>query len=114
MFGISNTMGITIDKKCRDNLKEENKKLLNVFLKIYELILDKDLEGLRKAIPNIQISQIIGKICTKEKWLDNLKNEDIKYYGIDIIDVKVKNERIGTFIKSSNYCIVNGYSKSHK
>ena len=35
MFGFNNTNGVTIDKNYIDNLKEENKNLLNIFLEIY-------------------------------------------------------------------------------
>lgn len=53
MFGISNIMGITIDKKCMDNLEEENKKLLNVFLEIYELLLDRNIKKLDKILTSL-------------------------------------------------------------
>lgn len=94
MFRASNLLGITIDKKIMDNLKEENKDLLDFFLKIYELLLDKDIKELDKKIPNIQINQIIGNHISKEKWLSNIENESIKYYGIDIANVKIKDNKI--------------------
>ena len=94
MFGFNNKLGITIDKKCIDNLKEENKELLDIFLKIYELLLDKDIELLNQIIPDIEINQIIGYNNSKEKWLSDIKNENIKYYGIDITNVKIKNNKI--------------------
>ena len=84
MFGFNNTNGVTIDKNYIDNLKEENKNLLSIFLEIYEAVIDKDIDNLKKIIPNIKINHIVGNCSSKEKWLNDIENENIKYYGVDI------------------------------
>ena len=89
MFGFNNTNGVTIDKNYIDNLKEENKNLLSIFLEIYEAVIDKDIDNLKKIIPNIQINHIVGNSSSKEKWLNDIENESIKYYGVDIQSSKV-------------------------
>jgi len=89
MFGFNNTNGVTIDKNYIDNLKEENKNLLSIFLEIYEAVIDKDIDNLKKIIPNIQINHIVGNSSSKEQWLNDIENENIKYYGVDIQNSKV-------------------------
>ena len=89
MFGFNNTNGVTIDKNYIDNLKEENKNLLSIFLKIYESVIDKDIDNLEKMIPDIQINHIVGNCSSKEKWLNDIENENIKYYGVDIQNCKI-------------------------
>lgn len=89
MFGFNNTNGVTIDKNYIDNLKEENKNLLSIFLEIYEAVIDKDIENLKMVIPDIQINHIVGNSSSKNQWLNDIKNENIKYYGVDIQNSKV-------------------------
>lgn len=89
MFGFNNTNGVTIDKNYIENLKEENKNLLSIFLEIYEAVIDKDIDNLKKIIPNIQINHIVGNSSSKEQWLNDIENENIKYYGVDIQSIKV-------------------------
>ena len=89
MFGFNNTNGVTIDKNYIDNLKEENKNLLSIFLEIYEAVIDKDIDNLKNTIPNIQINHIVGNSSSKEQWLSDIENENIKYYGVDIQNSKV-------------------------
>lgn len=89
MFGFNNTNGVTIDKNYIDNLKEENKNLLSIFLEIYEAVIDKDIDNLKMVIPDIQINHIVGNSSSKEQWLNDIENENIKYYGVDIQNSKV-------------------------
>lgn len=89
MFGFNNTNGVTIDKNYIDNLKEENKDLLSIFLEIYEAVIDKNIENLKQIIPNIQINHIVGNSSSKEQWLNDIENENIKYYGVDIQKCKI-------------------------
>lgn len=95
MFGFNNTNGVTIDKNYIDNLKEENKDLLSIFLEIYEAVIDKNIENLKQIIPNIQINHIVGNSSSKEQWLDDIENENIKYYGVDIQNsiVSINNQK---------------------
>lgn len=95
MFGFNNTNGVTIDKNYIDNLKEEDKDLLSIFLEIYEAVIDKNIENLKQIIPNIQINHIVGNSSSKEQWLDDIENENIKYYGVDIQNsiVSINNQK---------------------
>ncbi len=94
MFVDNNKIGITIDQRCIESLKKNSKELLNIFLKIYESLIYKDIQTLNKIIPNIQMNQIINNSCLKEKWIEAIENEEIRYYKVDVIEVKTDNNRI--------------------
>lgn len=94
MFVDNNKIGITIDQRCIESLKKNSKELLNISLKIYESLIYKDIKTLNTIIPNIQINQIINNSCLKEKWIEAIENEEIRYYKVDVIEVKTDNNRI--------------------
>ncbi len=92
MINLTKPSEITINKECLNKIKDE--KAFDLFIKIYEMLIDRNVNELNRILPNIQINQIIGKSISKEKWLEDVNCENIKYYWIDIEKVKTNKNRI--------------------
>lgn len=65
----------------------------HIYLKICEAIIDQDISTLKTLIPEKSINHIIGESKSKKQWLEDIENETIKYYGIEILKIKVSKEK---------------------
>lgn len=102
MFGFNNMLGVMVDKNHIENLKNEEKDIMNIYLKICVAIIEKDITFLKDTIPEKNLKGIINKVKSKGEWIEDIENEVIKYYGIEILKIKLKINGNIAIIKTSN------------
>ena len=102
MFSFNNMLGVIVEKDYKDNLSKEQIEVLDIYIEICKAIVDENTEKLREMIPKKYVSHIIGINHTKEQWLTDIANKEIKYYGIEILKNKIEIKDTKATIKSSN------------
>lgn len=102
MFGFNNMLGVIVDKNYVENLSKEEKEVLDIYFKICEAIIEKNIVILEKEIPNIQIKNILNNNKSKEEWIAEIEDEKIKYYGIELLETKIEIKEDKAIINSNN------------
>ena len=82
MFGFDDMTGVRIDTSCKDKFTEEKKELFDIYTNICIAIIDENTQMLNNSIPTKNIKSIIGSIKTKEKWIEEIQKQIIKYLNI--------------------------------
>ena len=102
MFGFNDMTGVRIDTSCKDKFTEEKKELFDIYTNICIAITDEDIEMLNNSIPTKNIKSIIGANKTKEKWIEEIQKQIIKYYGIEILKIRINIKENTATIKATN------------
>ena len=89
MYGFNNMLGIILDKNYLNRLSDEEKGIIKVYIKICEAVIEKNIIVLEKEIPNIKIKNILNESKLKSEWIEDIKKENIKYYGIELLNTKI-------------------------
>lgn len=102
MFGFNDMTGVILDNDCMNKLQKEEQEIAKIYFELCQAIINEDIASLKKCIPNKSIKNVLGHRVTKEKWLENIEKKNIKYYGIEILDITVNIEKNRATIKSLN------------
>lgn len=102
MFGFNDMIGVRIDTSCKDKFTEEKKELFDIYTNICIAITDENTQMLNNSIPTKNIKSIIGSIKTKEKWIEEIQKQIIKYYGIEILKIRINIKGNTATIKATN------------
>lgn len=67
---------------------EEKNKLIRLYRSETKAVVDKDISTLNRILaPSMEMKLVTGFVLSKMQWIDQVQNEDIKYYS-------TKEERI--------------------
>lgn len=102
MYGFNNMLGIILDKNYLNRLSDEEKGIIKVYIKICEAVIEKNIIVLEKEIPNIKIKNILNESKSKSEWIEDIKKENIKYYGIELLNTKITINKNIAEVKSKN------------
>ena len=104
MFVLDNNMfGVIVEKNYLSNFKEEDRKFIDIYLKICQAIIEKDINTLNDVLPEKISNQIKGTYKSKEQCINEIKQEIIKYYSIEILKIEIEYfEKNKVNIKSTN------------
>ena len=87
---------------CKDKFTEEKKELFDIYTNICIAITDENTQMLNNSIPTKNIKSIIGANKTKEKWIEEIQKQIIKYYGIEILKIRINIKGNTATIKATN------------
>ena len=102
MFGFNNMLGVTIDKEYIDELSDKEKEVFKIYIKICEAIVEKDIKTLEQDIPEMRIKNILNESKSKNEWIEDIEKENIKYYGIELLNTEIKVTKNNATIKSKS------------
>ena len=77
------TEGITMESKEEQMSEEE--KILSIYKKMQDAMVNKDTEYLRSVMGS-EVRHITGRTQTIDEWLQDVEDENMKYYRIDVTD----------------------------
>ncbi|GAA3637868.1 nuclear transport factor 2 family protein [Lactobacillus hamsteri] len=75
----------------------ERKKLIDLYHMETQAVVDKDISTLNKILaPSMELKLTTGYVMSKIKWIDQIQNEEMKYYSSieeNIKDIKINDNR---------------------
>ena len=103
MFVLDNNMfGVIVEKNYLSNFKEEDRKFIDIYLKICQAIIEKDINTLNDVLPEKISNQIKGTYKSKEQCINEIKQEILKYYSIEILKIEIEHSENKVNIKCTN------------
>lgn len=102
MFIFNDMTGVRIDKAYESKFTEEKKELFDIYINLCIAITNENVEVLNNYIPEKNIKSIIGANRTKEKWIQEIQKQIIKYYGIEILKINISIKDNMATIKATN------------
>lgn len=102
MFGFNNMLGVIVDKKYLEKISGDEREVLDVYIKFCEAIVEKNIKFLVREIQGIKIKNLLNIIKSKDKWIEDIEKENIKYFGIELLNISIKIKKDIALIKSKN------------
>lgn len=102
MFGFNNMLGVIVDKNYLTKLSDKEKEVFKIYIKICEAIIEKDIKTLEQDIPEMRIKNILNDSKSKKEWIKDIEKENIKYYGIELLNTEINITKDNATIKSKS------------
>ena len=102
MFGFNNMLGVIVDKNYLTKFSDKEKEVFKIYIKICEAIVEKDIKTLQQDIPEMRIKNLLNYSKSKKEWIKNIKKENIKYYGIELLNTEINITKDNATIKSKS------------
>ena len=102
MFGFNNMLGVIIDRGYIEKLSDKEKEVLKIYIKICEAIVEKDIKTLELDIPEMRIKNMLNGSKLKNEWIKDIEKDNIKYYGIELLNTEIKVKKNNATIKSKS------------
>lgn len=102
MFGFNNMLGVIVDKNYLTKFSDKEKEVFKIYIKICEAIVEKDIKTLQQDIPEMRIKNILNDSKSKKEWIKDIEKENIKYYGIELLNTEINITKDNATIKSKS------------
>ena len=102
MFGFNNMLGVIVDKNYLTKVSDKEKEVFKIYIKICEAIVEKDIKTLQQDIPEMRIKNILNDSKSKKEWIKDIEKENIKYYGIELLNTEINITKDNATIKSKS------------
>ena len=102
MFGFNNMLGVIVDKNYLTKFSDKEKEVFKIYIKICEAIVEKDIKTLQQDIPEMRIKNILNDSKSKKEWRKDIEKENIKYYGIELLNTEINITKDNATIKSKS------------
>lgn len=73
--------------------KEDQEEIINVYEELQQALVDKNMDMLNNLLPSDYVAvHITGKRQTKEEWLNDIKNEDMRYFSFSDVSYSLSQQ----------------------
>ena len=95
-------LGVIVDKNYLTKVSDKEKEVFKIYIKICEAIVEKDIKTLQQDIPEMRIKNILNDSKSKKEWIKDIEKENIKYYGIELLNTEINITKDNATIKSKS------------
>lgn len=104
---------VIFDKYIYNNLNEEEKEVLDIFITWQRAMIDKDIDTLDKlSLEGTTFTHMSGKVQTKEEYFKEIEDGTLNYYKSEINNPVVSINEDSAILKANVTLTANVYGAS--